>query len=331
MSFGPLLLSPRTVSEKVSLALAGVGAVAAACVSYGIFVEPRWYRRRSYRLEVLPAGSSRSLTILHLSDLHFRPDDQAKARFLASLGQPDLVVVTGDIIGEPSSVEVAVDSLRPVRGRLASFFVLGSNDYFTPKPLNYLAYFRGPRRRRKGTRNRTADLIAQLEQDGWVHLKNVKTAVAQGGFRSEVLGMDDPHIERHDLRAATRADPTAFGLALVHSPDPAPELAALGYQLIVSGHTHGGQVRLPFVGALVTNSQLPTRLAMGLSRMGPALLHVSPGLGTSKFAPFRFLCRPEATVLELVPAASDRAGANGQRSATGAAAAPATARSKTRS
>ena len=74
----------------------------------------------------------------------------------------------------------------------------------------------------------------------------------------------------------------------------------LGYGLILSGHTHGGQVRLPFVGALVTNSQVPTKLAMGLSRLGPAVLHVSPGLGTSKFAPFRFLCRPEATVLELV-------------------------------
>jgi len=115
-----------------------------------------------------------------------------------------------------------------------------------------------------------------------------------------VVGLDDPHIERHDLRAAFRNRPSALGLALVHSPDPAPELAALGYDLILSGHTHGGQVRMPFVGALVTNSAIPSRLCMGLSRFGRAYLHVSPGLGTSKFAPFRFLCRPEATIIELV-------------------------------
>ena len=88
---------------------------------------------------------------------------------------------------------------------------------------------------------------------------------------------------------------------MVHSPDPAPELAAFGWDLILTGHTHGGQVRMPFIGALVTNSQLPSRIAMGLSMLPPAVMHVSPGLGTSKYAPFRFLCRPEATVLELAP------------------------------
>ena len=292
--------------------LGGAVAIGAACVSYGILVEPRWYRRRAYRLEILSAGTT-PLSVLHLSDLHFRPHDTSKARFLASLGQPDVVALTGDIIGDPGSVESAVQSLRPVRGRLASYFVLGSNDYFAPKPLNYLRYFLGPKTRRGGTPNRTSDLIVQLERDGWVHLENRKTSIHQDGFRAEVVGMDDPHI----------------GLAVVHSPDPAPELAALGYQLIVAGHTHGGQVRLPFIGALVTNSQIPTRLAMGMSRMGRTLLHVSPGLGTSKFAPFRFLCRPEATVLELVPSAAP-GGADAQRPGTGAAD-PARARSKTRS
>jgi predicted MPP superfamily phosphohydrolase len=113
--------------------------------------------------------------------------------------------------------------------------------------------------------------------------------------------LDDPHISRHDLRVAPRSRPEDFGLAIVHSPDPAPELVALGYQLILAGHTHGGQVRFPIVGAVLTNGTTPTKLAMGLARLGPSLLHVSPGLGTSKFAPFRFLCRPEATFLELAP------------------------------
>ncbi len=83
---------------------------------------------------------------------------------------------------------------------------------------------------------------------------------------------------------------------------------------------------MPFVGALITNSQMPTKLAMGLVRLPPALMHVSPGLGTSRYAPFRFLCRPEATVLELVPGGAQE----GPRS-VGDARSYEVARSRTRS
>jgi hypothetical protein len=121
------------------------------------------------------------------------------------------------------------------------------------------------------------------------------------GLPVELLGLDDAHIHWHDLRVAPRSAPERFGFAVMHSPDSAPETAALGYDLLVAGHTHGGQVCLPGVGALVTNCALPPRLVSGLIRMGGSTLYVSPGLGTSKFAPFRFACRPEATVLELHP------------------------------
>ncbi len=276
-------------------------AIASACVAYGVFIERRWYRLMRYGLPLLPKDATGPLTVLHLSDLHFVPSDGGKTEFLASLPRPDIAVVTGDILGEPAAVETAVAALRPLRGTTASYFVLGSNDYFAPRPLNYAAYFRSNRGHRKGIPGRSRDLIAQLEADGWVYLKNRRTSARLDGVRAEVVGLDDPHIERQDLRVASREEADAFGLAVVHSPDPVPELAALGYQLILSGHTHGGQVRLPFVGALVTNSQIPTRLSMGLSRFGRTVLHVSPGLGTSKYAPFRFLCRPEATLLELTP------------------------------
>lgn len=272
-----------------------------ACGAYGVLVERRWYRTSSYRLAALPPGAPRPITVLHLSDLHFLARDRKKARFVANLPRADLCVVTGDVLGEPAAVETSVDALRPVRGRLASYFVLGSNDYYAPQPLSYLSYFRKDRRHRRGRPGRGGDLRAQLETDGWTYLANRKAWLSADGLSVEVAGLDDPHIERHDLRVALRDRPGALGLAVVHSPDPVPELAALGYDLVLSGHTHGGQVRLPFVGALVTNSAIPTRLSMGVSRFGHAYLHVSPGLGTSKFAPFRFLCRPEATLIELVP------------------------------
>ena len=272
----------------------------ACCVAWGIAVERRRYRLVRHRLDILPAGAA-PLSVLHLSDLHFVRNDSSKARFLATLPEADVTVITGDLLGESEAVEAAVASVRPDRGRLASWFVLGSNDYYEPKPLNYFAYFRGSRRPRRAKAGRSPDLVAQLVADGWEDLTNVRRPVDLDGMPIELLGLDDAHIDRHDLRIAPREAPDRFGLAVMHSPDSAPETAALGYDLLVAGHTHGGQVCLPWIGAMVTNCSLPRRLVSGLIRMGTAIVHVSPGLGTSKYAPFRFFCRPEATLLELHP------------------------------
>jgi predicted MPP superfamily phosphohydrolase len=281
------------------LILVAIVAAGACCVLWGIFVERSRFRLVRRRLDILPADSPGSLTVLHLSDLHFVRRDRAKAAFLAGLPRADVTVVTGDFLAEPEAVETTVDAVRATRGRLASWFVLGSNDYYAPRPLNYFAYFRGKRTPRHARAGRWADLVAQLGDDGWQDLTNVRRPVELRGLRVELLGLDDAHIARHDLRDAPRQAPARFGLAVMHSPDSAPEAAALGYDLMVAGHTHGGQVCLPIIGALVTNCTLPRRMVSGLVRMGGSVLHVSPGLGTSKYAPFRFFCRPEATLLEL--------------------------------
>jgi predicted MPP superfamily phosphohydrolase len=276
-----------------------IAALGLGCVLYGIFLERSWYRVVRHRLDILPASGPANLTVLHLSDLHFLRRDPRKARFLASLPPADVTVVTGDLLAEPEAVEAAVEGVRPIRGRLASWFVLGSNDYFVPKPLNYMAYFRKRRKRRVARRGRAHELVRALVADDWDDLTNSRRDLSLDGLPIELLGLDDSHIRRHDLRVAPRASRDRFGFAVMHSPDTAPEVAALGYDLLVAGHTHGGQVRLPFVGALVTNCSMPRRLVSGLIRVGDAVLHTSPGLGTSKYAPFRFWCRPEATILEL--------------------------------
>ncbi len=281
--------------------LLGILGVGVLCIAYGVFVERRAYRLVRQTIHILPAGAPRPLTVLHLSDLHFVRDDRRKAEFLASLPSADVSVVTGDFLGEPEAVERTLEALRPVRGRLASWFVLGSNDYYVPRPLNPFRYFVAPanRKRRRAPRGRHRDLVELLEADGWRSLTNVRTQVDLDGLPIELLGLDDAHIRRQDLRLVPREAPERFGFAVMHSPDSIPEAVACGYALVVAGHTHGGQVRLPLVGPLVTNSHLPRRLVSGLLRMGGSVVHVSPGLGTSKFAPFRFLCPPEATLLEL--------------------------------
>jgi predicted MPP superfamily phosphohydrolase len=278
--------------------LIAVLVVGALCVAYGIAIERRWYRLRTYDLAILPPDGPESLQLLHLSDVHFVRDEAKKSRFLAGLPAADITVVTGDFLAEPEAVETVVAAVRPTRGRYASWFVLGSNDYFVPRPLNYLAYFRGRRRHRRAQRGRAPELIRQLERDGWIDLTNSRRNAELDGLPIELLGLDDAHLQWHDLRYAPRQT-DRFGVAVMHSPDAAPETAALGYDLVIAGHTHGGQVRLPLVGALVTNCSMPRRLADGLQRMGSATVHTSRGLGTSKFAPFRFWCRPEATMLRL--------------------------------
>ncbi|MGZ8637450.1 MAG: metallophosphoesterase [Actinomycetota bacterium] len=284
--------------------LIGICAVGVACVAYGALVERRAYRLVRYDLAILPACGPQTLTVLHLSDLHFVRRDAGKARFLSSLPTADVTVVTGDFLAEPEAVEAVVRAVRGNRGRLASWFVLGSNDYFAPRPINPFGYLRGAsnRKPRRARRGRWRELVEQLESDGWRDLSNVHLDLNLDGLEVELLGLDDAHIRRHDLRLAPRHAPDRFGVAVMHSPDSAPEAVACGYRFVVAGHTHGGQVRMPILGALVTNSHLPRRVASGLMRLGGALVHVSPGLGTGKYAPFRFLCPPEATLLELRPA-----------------------------
>ncbi|MEA2517702.1 MAG: uncharacterized protein QOG16_1540, partial [Actinomycetota bacterium] len=90
-----------------------------------------------------------------------------------------------------------------------------------------------------------------------------------------------------------------LAIGLAHAPDVVSQWMLQGFDLVFTGHTHAGQVRVPGFGAVVTNSSLPTELAGGLHRVGSGWLHVSPGLGTGRFAPIRFNCRPEATLLEI--------------------------------
>jgi predicted MPP superfamily phosphohydrolase len=128
-----------------------------------------------------------------------------------------------------------------------------------------------------------------------------------GGRSIELVGVDDPHVERDDYRSV--AGPIAPGadvhIGVTHTPASRvlDAMAADGFALLLAGHTHGGQVCVPGYGALITNCDLPPAMAKGLHRWpgSEAWLHVSAGLGTHPTAPYRFACRPEATILTLIP------------------------------
>ena len=294
-------------SSKVALLAGAVTAAGAVCVGYGVLVERDWYRLRRERVRALEPGQA-PLTVLHLSDLHLTVADTRRVAFLERLAaEPvDLVVLTGDMLGEPGGLDPVLDCLGRFRPRLGAVAVLGSNDYWAPRFRNPLGYFLGPssRRRRSSGRNPWRELVDGLEAQGWTVLSNRRDRLGD----VELAGMDDPHIRRDDPGVAVPANgevPPRLRLGVVHSPyrRALDAFERNGYGLLLAGHTHGGQVRLPGVGALVTNCDLPRDRVRGLSRWGSSWLHVSAGLGTSKYAPFRFACRPEASLLEVVPRA----------------------------
>jgi uncharacterized protein len=290
--------------SRMGLLAGAVALAGAACVGYGVLVERDWYRLRRQRVEALAPGQP-PLTVLHLSDLHLTT---ANTRLVAQLerlaAEPvDLVVLTGDMLGEPRALGPVLDALGHFRPRLGAVAVLGSNDYWAPRFRNPLGYFLGPssRRRRTSGRNPWRELVEGLEAAGWTVLSNRRQRLGD----IELAGLDDPHIRRDDLDVPVPADggpPPRLRVGVVHSPyrRALDAFEGNGYRLVLAGHTHGGQVRLPGVGALVTNCDLPRDRVRGLSRWGSSWLHVSAGLGTSKYAPFRFACRPEATLLTVV-------------------------------
>lgn len=286
--------------------LRGAAVAAAVGVSWALF-EHRWFALRHQTVPALTAPGS-TLRVLHLSDLHLRPGDDRMRRFIrgALRHGPDLAVVTGDILGHARAVDDAVGLLAEVVQGREGIAVLGSNDRFGPRLRNPLRYLRGPSRAPSGLRLDTDRLVVGLKEAGWHVLCNERAAVETPVGTIDVVGLDDPHIgaaSPAQVDWTTPADGTPLRLGVVHSPyvDTLTRYTDADFDLVLAGHTHGGQIRVPGVGALVDNCDLPLRMARGLTRYTERTwLHVSAGLGTSMYTPVRFACRPEATVLDIV-------------------------------
>jgi predicted MPP superfamily phosphohydrolase len=303
--------SPRpSVSPSVKLlrntAAATAGSLAAG-IGYASLIERNAFTLREVTMPVLTPGST-PLRVLHLSDLHMRPSQRRKQAWLRDLAglEPDLVVNTGDNLAHPRAVPAVVQALSELLS-VPGVFVFGSNDYFAPRLKNPLNYVTDPGQRVHGQPLPWQDLRAAFTERGWLDVTHTRRELDVAGLRIALAGVDDPHLKRDRYDAiAGAATPTAnLSLGLTHSPEPRvlDRFAADGYQLVMAGHTHGGQLCLPFYGALVTNCELDRSRAKGASRWGADMaLHVSAGIGTSPFAPVRFCCRPDATLLTLVAA-----------------------------
>lgn len=290
--------------------LVGVGALGIGSLAYATLIEPRWYRVRRDQLPgVLRGDADRPLRLLLVSDTHHAPPDRRLQRFIERLADEpyDLVVAAGDLLGAEGAEEATADLLGVLTsGGRQGVAVFGSNDLYAPRAKSPYRYFRPPSDRFvHGDRLDTDRFRRGLTDHGWLVLEDDRAEVPTALGPVEVAGLRDPHLPGVTLPEPTaitpRSDAAVARLGVVHAPYTAALdlLAGAGYRVLLCGHTHGGQVRLPPFGALVTNSDLPTDRARGSSRWGEAWLHVTAGLGQSRFARVRFACRPEASLLEL--------------------------------
>jgi uncharacterized protein len=305
-------VTPTRILPRV----AGLGLCAGlGLAAYGAW-EARAYTLREVTVPTLPPGSA-DLRVLHLSDIHMAPDQRAKQEWLAGLAslRPDLVINTGDNLAHRRSVPVVLEALGDLLD-VPGAYVLGSNDYFSPtlrNPMRYLLPDDG-RRHTDVPQLPWPDLKEGFDGGGWLDLTNGFGSLTVKGTTISFAGVDDPHLEYDDLdRVAGPADPDAdLRLAVCHAPylRVLDQFARDGYDAIIAGHTHGGQVCLPGGRALTTNCDLDRGRARGLHRHpagsapgspGSAWLHVSAGLGTNPYVRVRVACRPEATLMTLVP------------------------------
>ena len=282
----------------------GATATGVATLAYSTGVELRHWTLREATVPVLAPGT-RQLRVLHVSDLHMTPRQHSKQRWVAELAalQPDLVVNTGDNMAHLQAVPAVVQALGPLLD-LPGLFVFGSNDYFGPKPKNPARYLGRNEKRLHGEPLPWNDLRAAFVERGWQDATHERLTLDVDGVSVAVAGVDDPHLGLDRYGRVSGKRTADLRLGLTHSPEPRvlDQFAADGYDLIMAGHTHGGQLRVPGFGALVTNCGIDRSRARGASRWGAhTWLHVSAGLGTSPYAPVRFACPPEATLLTLVP------------------------------
>lgn len=298
--------------------LAALGAVALGALAWGSLVERNRFTLRRETLPVLEAGA-RPLTVLHLSDFHMAPWQRDKREWIRNLAdfEPDLIVNTGDNLGHAAGIDAVAEALEPFRG-VPGVFVNGSNDYYAPTAKNPLSYFAGPTTVRPDPVSLdTERLEAVFESLGWLSLNNTARAMSIKGSRLEFVGVNDAHVGWDRLSSIPGAmDEMRENVGWRDTPGPEPVTVALthapyqrvlnsfvnyGADVIFAGHTHGGQVCVPGVGALVTNCDLPRQQASGLSlwhhARNTAYLNVSAGLGTAIYAPVRFACPPEAVLV----------------------------------
>lgn len=224
------------------------------------------------------------LRIAHLSDVHLTGQLSTSFYRLAidwlSDQSPDLIVVSGDIV----DYETALHQIRPVFdglcAPLGTYFILGNHDKRLPVPT---------------------DVCDEFHAMGWTDLGISNAIASKGNISIHLMGNELPWFQRHptksDAESVIESIENSWPLGVSHSPDQFAWGIANRCKLLLCGHTHGGQIRLPMIGPIIAPSRYGGRYASGVFSKGETLMHVSRGI--SGVHPYRWGCMPEASILEL--------------------------------
>ena len=301
-----------TPARAIAAALGGTTALG-ACMIGGALVEAHAFITHHVDVPVLAPGAG-PIRVLHVSDIHLMARQGDKMAFLRRLAdeEPDLVISTGDHISQGQAIVPLMESLMPFKG-LPGAFVFGSNDYEAPRWRNPAAYlWRSTAGEAEHARVAlpTGHLRERLLDLGWADLNDATARVQVAGRTVDLRGTGDPHIrlDHYEQVAGPPSPDAELTIGVTHAPYRRVLDAMIddGLPLVVAGHTHGGQICLPNGRAIITNCDIDPGRARGLHRWehdgNEGWLHVSNGMGSSPFAPYRLFCRPSATLLRLVPA-----------------------------
>ncbi|WP_286738893.1 metallophosphoesterase [Kocuria sp. UBA1838] len=303
-------MADSTASAPVarSLAAAGAGlfAAGAGTLAWASLGERRRFQLRQETVRVLPEGS-RPVRILHISDLHTVPGQEAKKHFVHSLAalRPDLVIDTGDNLSHLRALPYLLEILKPLFA-FPGVYVPGSNCYFAPQlknPARYLWRTTSGEKSDEAPRLPTEDMHRAFDERGWNGLINRAERLNIADTVIDFSGVDDPHLrfDRHPGFPREQDGPAHVRIGVAHAPyvRTLDRFAAHGADIVFAGHTHGGQVCLPGGRALVSNCDLDPAICKGLISHRGVPVNISQGLGESRFAPVRLFCPPQAVLVTL--------------------------------
>ena len=274
--------------------LAAAGGALAGAFAYASAIEPIWIDTVHLDLYAprLPEAFD-GYTIYQISDLHTSSLGRRERKvieILDGLPEADLVVLTGDLIHTQRGIDPVLQLAKSIKSRDGIYAIFGNSEYKNGvRPLQF---------------------ASRLHDNGIRVLLNQHVILPRGDAEIVLAGVEDPFSDHDDLEMALTGVPDdVFKLVLMHSPDGIAEAVVRGVDLVLSGHTHGGQIKFPIIGAPITHSVMGTRMSSGYYqghrlrtvvgiRPGRTQLYVTRGIGISGIA-MRFLCRPEFTTFTL--------------------------------
>ncbi len=274
--------------------------VASAFLVWMFFIEPRLIQLNRYSV-TLKKKVHAPLTILHLSDTHFSGNDKTLSRFFERLGAEsvDFVFVTGDMIDWDGGMSSCIENFLKLRPRFGTFVVFGNHDYYDYH-LDDVVVHNFPGQSKPFRPNRTDLFRSRLEAAGIHVLVNDTVEIKTESGAVLIHGLDDPTTGRADLvKAMKNFNPAQINILLTHTVDAFLDIGEGEIDLSFSGHSHGGQICLPWIGPVITHTSLGRPYAAGIFNLKGAVCCVSRGMNASRFLWPRFLCPPEAILLTL--------------------------------